>query len=320
MAIRAAWSSATTITGRRRSASRSSGRYQYTVRGWTDPFLTWRRDLVKRRDAGQDLTIDLQIGAEILGSEIPSYEAAMDAEPPRPRDEWVVTSEKTLEVVVDPVRARFSSWYEMFPRSFGGFRGMIEVLPLRRAPRLRCPLPAAGAPDRHHGAQGQEQRRERAAGRHRQSLGDRLEGGRPQGAASGAGDLRRFSRPGRSRRKARHPDRAGHRLPVLARPSLREGAPGVVPRAPRRHHPVRREPAEEVPGHLPVRFRKRELDRALERAEKHLRVLGRPRREDLPRRQPAHQGVRVLGVGDFGPEAASIPSSSFSPRRSPARA
>src|SRR5262245_2415357 len=32
------------------------GRYQYTVCGWTDPFRTWQRDLVKRRDAGQDLT------------------------------------------------------------------------------------------------------------------------------------------------------------------------------------------------------------------------------------------------------------------------
>jgi starch synthase (maltosyl-transferring) len=105
------------------------GRYQYSVRGWTDPFLTWRRDLVKRRDAGQDLTIDLQIGAEILGSEIPDYESAMDAEVPQPAEASVVTYEKTLEVVVDPVRARFSSWYEMFPRSFGGFRGMIQVLP-----------------------------------------------------------------------------------------------------------------------------------------------------------------------------------------------
>jgi len=105
------------------------GRYEYTVRGWSDPFLTWRRDLVKRRDAGQDLTIDLQIGAEILGSEIPDYESAMDAGVPHPAEASVVTYEKTLEVVVDPVRARFSSWYEMFPRSFGGFRGMIEVLP-----------------------------------------------------------------------------------------------------------------------------------------------------------------------------------------------
>ena len=105
------------------------GRYQYTVRAWTDPWLTWRRALVKRRDAGQDLSIDLKIGAEILGSEIADYDAAMQAQAPRPRDEWVVTFEKTLEVVVDPVRARFSSWYEMFPRSFGGLRGMLEVLP-----------------------------------------------------------------------------------------------------------------------------------------------------------------------------------------------
>ena len=32
-------------------------RYQYTVRGWTDPFLTWKRDLKKRQEAGQDLAI-----------------------------------------------------------------------------------------------------------------------------------------------------------------------------------------------------------------------------------------------------------------------
>ena len=37
----------------------------------------------------------------------------------------------------------------------------------------------------------------------------------------------------------------------------------MVPAAPRRHHPVRREPAEEVPGHLPVRLRDAGLARAL---------------------------------------------------------
>ena len=105
------------------------GRYQYTVRGWTDPFRTWQRDLVKRHEAGQDLTVDLQIGAELLGAEIADYESAIDLAPPPPREEWVVSFEKSLEVVVDPVRARFSSWYEMFPRSFGGLRGVLEVLP-----------------------------------------------------------------------------------------------------------------------------------------------------------------------------------------------
>src|SRR5688500_11030500 len=53
------------------------GRYQYTVRGWTDPFVTWQRDLVKRHAAKQDLAIDLKIGAQLIGRDIPDYETAM---------------------------------------------------------------------------------------------------------------------------------------------------------------------------------------------------------------------------------------------------
>jgi starch synthase (maltosyl-transferring) len=34
-----------------------------------------------------------------------------------------------LEVEVDPVLARFGSWYELFPRSWGGFKGVAKVLP-----------------------------------------------------------------------------------------------------------------------------------------------------------------------------------------------
>ena len=72
------------------------GRYQYTVRGWTDPFLTWQRDLKKRQDAGQDIAIDLKIGSNLLGAEIHSYEEAMDATPPRPAAERIVQYERTL--------------------------------------------------------------------------------------------------------------------------------------------------------------------------------------------------------------------------------
>ena len=50
-------------------------------------------------------------------------------EPPAPPDHAVSVFEQVLEVVVDPVLARFSAWYEMFPRSFGGLRGMLDVLP-----------------------------------------------------------------------------------------------------------------------------------------------------------------------------------------------
>jgi starch synthase (maltosyl-transferring) len=111
------------------------GRYQYTVRGWADPFLTWQRDLKKRKDAGQDLTIDLQIGAKLLGSEIRDYESGMAAVSPPPPAEGMTSYERILEVVVDPVRARFSAWYEMFPRSaredgkHATFRDVVKQLP-----------------------------------------------------------------------------------------------------------------------------------------------------------------------------------------------
>jgi starch synthase (maltosyl-transferring) len=125
------------------------GRYEYTVRGWTDPFLTWQRDLKKRYDAGQDLSVDFLIGAALLNESSPirkilndkaraaeeRYKAAIDASPERVSEEKITTYERILEVQVDPVKARFSSWYELFPRSVrgdgqhGGFRDLIERLP-----------------------------------------------------------------------------------------------------------------------------------------------------------------------------------------------
>jgi len=119
------------------------GRYQYKVRGWVDPFLTWRRDLVKRKDAGQDLAVDFLIGARLVKNEIlgdqgrgaeERYQAAMSADVPSPAPEAVVESD-VLEVVVDPLKARFSAWYEMFPRSarsdgrHATFKDVVERLP-----------------------------------------------------------------------------------------------------------------------------------------------------------------------------------------------
>ncbi len=121
------------------------GRYEYTVRAWTDPFITWQRDLQKRNDAGQDLSVDFLIGSELhpgvpeledaaLPSEV-RYRAAMEAEPALPAASRVSTYQETLSVTVDPVRARFSAWYELFPRSVrgdgqhGSFRDVIGMLP-----------------------------------------------------------------------------------------------------------------------------------------------------------------------------------------------
>src|ERR1700737_4582966 len=46
----------------------SIGIYFYTLRGWVDKFKTWARDLGKRADAGQDLSLDLMTGAQFLAA------------------------------------------------------------------------------------------------------------------------------------------------------------------------------------------------------------------------------------------------------------
>ena len=92
------------------------GRYEYTVRGWTDPFLTWQRDLKKRQEADQDLSIDFLIGGALSCNPVlkdaarpakERYATAIALKPPPPDDLRISVYDKTLQVSVDPVRARF---------------------------------------------------------------------------------------------------------------------------------------------------------------------------------------------------------------------
>jgi starch synthase (maltosyl-transferring) len=141
------------------------GRYRYTVMGWVDHFKTWSRDLEKRIRAGQDVSIDLLIGAEMVeqarqragltqagwlstfadalragGKE--GQDGALSPELARLMDEWgnrriVTRYEKELEVVVDPELARFGAWYELFPRSCSpvpGQHGMFKDVEERMLP------------------------------------------------------------------------------------------------------------------------------------------------------------------------------------------
>ncbi|AQT68453.1 Alpha-1,4-glucan:maltose-1-phosphate maltosyltransferase 1 [Anaerohalosphaera lusitana] len=125
------------------------GRYVYTVQAWIDHFKTWQQDIFKKYEAGQALTVDLQIGAELLkdvvkraeGEDKDRLSEALELlEHVRDIDETVlsVTDEKLseiaqkypprnhrvkydreLKVLVDQPKALFSSWYELFPRSCG---------------------------------------------------------------------------------------------------------------------------------------------------------------------------------------------------------
>ncbi len=123
------------------------GVYLYTVAGWVDHFDTWRSDLEKRIAAGQDIRVDLLNGAELVeqaamragrddADELRRWAARMRATDDFPAaqsagldpalaatmalylDPAMETRyEHELRVTVDREKARYSAWYEMFPRS-----------------------------------------------------------------------------------------------------------------------------------------------------------------------------------------------------------
>jgi starch synthase (maltosyl-transferring) len=121
------------------------GRYEFNVQGWVDRWRTWVHDLAKRVDAGQDVSVDLQIGTALAQAAIPNAPHVLTAEQAldskfstaiedKPDRSFETTSD-TYAITVDPPRAGFSAWYEMFPRSAspdpkrpGTFRDVIARL------------------------------------------------------------------------------------------------------------------------------------------------------------------------------------------------
>jgi starch synthase (maltosyl-transferring) len=103
------------------------GRWQFGIVAWVDRVASWRRELERKVAAGQrDLASELSEGAALLGVPGLTVEEGLAAEA-GDRSEQVV-AEQTLEVVVDAPHAAFGSWYELFPRSWGGFAGVEKRL------------------------------------------------------------------------------------------------------------------------------------------------------------------------------------------------
>jgi starch synthase (maltosyl-transferring) len=86
----------------------------------------WGGSFVVDRPGRWEFTVELSEGAVLLGRDAVTVEEGLAAEA-GDRDGLVTSA--PLEVDVDRVLARFGSWYELFPRSWGGFRGVAEVLP-----------------------------------------------------------------------------------------------------------------------------------------------------------------------------------------------
>ncbi len=138
------------------------GTWEYTVQAWTDVFGTWRDELERKVAAQQhDLAGELSEGVLVLqaasktatdnadkalidhavttltADDIPEstkHDVALGpelfatAERIQPRH-GSVTLPEPITIEVDRLRARFSSWYELFPRSWGGLQGVEQQLP-----------------------------------------------------------------------------------------------------------------------------------------------------------------------------------------------
>ena len=143
---------------------KETGNYYYTLQAWIDRFKSWRQGFAKKVDVGQDVALDLLAGSRLIEEAAKSatgddhealtrFAAILKEDPSaaiqnglsdalaslmkRYSDRrWAVTYGKELRVNVERAEARFSTWYELFPRSFAGtpgahgtLRDLMEHLP-----------------------------------------------------------------------------------------------------------------------------------------------------------------------------------------------
>ncbi|MEI6756213.1 MAG: alpha-1,4-glucan--maltose-1-phosphate maltosyltransferase [Chlorobium sp.] len=142
------------------------GVYDYTIEAWVDHFQTWKKGLSKKIEAGQDVALDLQIGALLvegaaeragaadavkLKASVTTLRSADQGKASvialneklgvlmeRSPDKAMATVyDKVLALTVEQKKAGCSAWYEFFPRSWaaepgkhGTFTDCRRLLPM----------------------------------------------------------------------------------------------------------------------------------------------------------------------------------------------
>lgn len=145
----------------------ASGDWEYTIQGWVDHFVSWQQALKKKFEANQDVAVELQIGHQLmeeahkrlldkdakkltrymqqysaLTEQAAAVTLALDpaltdlVHRSHEKNSDVKQYEKLLPLKVERERARFSAWYEFFPRSaaaepgkHGTFKDCMRILP-----------------------------------------------------------------------------------------------------------------------------------------------------------------------------------------------
>jgi starch synthase (maltosyl-transferring) len=144
-----------------------SGQYIYRIDAWVDHFTTWSMGLKKKYAAGQDISVELRIGAQMLENALGKAPVANDREQlmeyvtqwkdaSKVTKNFTAATSNTLAAIMykyrDPAlvttclaenvfeierkQAAYSTWYELFPRStsavpgrHGTFKDVIGLLP-----------------------------------------------------------------------------------------------------------------------------------------------------------------------------------------------
>ncbi|MDX6245635.1 MAG: hypothetical protein QOE76_3358 [Frankiales bacterium] len=130
------------------------GLWSFVIEAWADPFATWRHNVEVKLGAGQDISLELEEGAQLLERArkampapaarqlaaaarglrspegtveerlelalSPAVTGLLDQLPVRD----LLTRSEAFEVWVDREQGSFSSWYEFFPRSEGAVQDM----------------------------------------------------------------------------------------------------------------------------------------------------------------------------------------------------
>jgi starch synthase (maltosyl-transferring) len=135
------------------------GRYQFVVQAWTDRHATWAHKVEAKLEAAQEIDVELAEGELLLESAEPGGDGRLPhvviSALSRLRDTSLVEKERVADALsaqvatamwgphgasdftssapmalrVDRERAAVGAWYELFPRSHGGFRGTETRIP-----------------------------------------------------------------------------------------------------------------------------------------------------------------------------------------------
>jgi starch synthase (maltosyl-transferring) len=141
------------------------GLHDLVVEAWTDRLATWRHRVSVKRDAGDELSVELEEGARLLEGQAervdpgdrttlrdpagvlrdaadalreakaplerrlgPAFDAQVTELLAGPGDSPDRTRSAAISLWVDRPRALVGAWYELFPRSEGGLAGAVKRL------------------------------------------------------------------------------------------------------------------------------------------------------------------------------------------------